>query len=86
MGNGAVFYMYNVVRHGGEGAVVGYHNHGNALLAAGILQKLQYGLTGELPIKENLRFEPDTEDILLIPMGAARLRISAFQIYSPQKR
>ena len=46
----------------------------------------QYGLTGELPIKENLRFEPDTEDILLIPMGAARLRISAFPIYSPQKR
>ena len=40
----------------------------------------QYGLTGELPIKENLRFEPDTEDILLIPMGAARLRISAFPI------
>ena len=48
MGNGAVFYMYNVVRHGGEGAVVGYHNHGNALLAAGILQKLQYGLTGDV--------------------------------------
>lgn len=40
----------------------------------------QYGLTGELPIKENLRFESDTEDILLVPMGAARLRISAFPI------
>ena len=43
----------------------------------------RYGLTGELPIKENLRFEPHTENIVLIPMGAARLRISAFPVYHP---
>lgn len=41
----------------------------------------QYGLTGELPIKEGQRFEETTEDITLIPMGAARLRISAFPVY-----
>ncbi len=43
----------------------------------------KYGLTGELPIKENLRFESQTENIVLIPMGAARLRISAFPVYNP---
>lgn len=43
----------------------------------------QYGLTGELPIKENLRFENNTENIVLIPMGAARLRISAFPVFNP---
>ncbi|MDR2815389.1 MAG: glycoside hydrolase family 127 protein [Proteiniphilum sp.] len=42
----------------------------------------QYGLTGELPIKENRKFEAGTEEITLIPMGAARLRISAFPVYS----
>ncbi len=41
----------------------------------------QHGLTGELPIKENLQFEDKTENITLIPMGAARLRISAFPVY-----
>ena len=41
----------------------------------------QYGLTSELPIKENSTFEK-TEDIILIPMGAARLRISAFPVYN----
>ena len=40
-----------------------------------------YGLTSELPIKENLRFETATDDITLIPMGAARLRISAFPVF-----
>lgn len=44
----------------------------------------KYGLTGELPIKENLRFESETENIVLIPMGAARLRISAFPVYNPE--
>jgi len=39
-----------------------------------------HGLTGELPIKENQRFETATDDITLIPMGAARLRISAFPV------
>lgn len=42
----------------------------------------QYGLTGELPIKENSRFESSVDDIVLIPMGAARLRISAFPVYN----
>jgi len=42
----------------------------------------QYGLTGELPIKENRTFEARTDDITLIPMGAARLRISAFPVYN----
>lgn len=42
----------------------------------------QYGLTGELPIKENRTFEAGTDDITLIPMGAARLRISAFPVYN----
>jgi hypothetical protein len=41
----------------------------------------QYGLTGELPIKENRTFEK-TEEITLIPMGAARLRITAFPVYN----
>lgn len=41
----------------------------------------QYGLTGELPIPENRKFASDAEDIMLIPMGAARLRISAFPVY-----
>jgi DUF1680 family protein len=39
------------------------------------------GLTSELPIPENRKFASDTEDIMLIPMGAARLRISAFPVY-----
>lgn len=43
----------------------------------------KYGLTGELPINEELQFESQTEDIILIPMGAARLRISAFPVYNP---
>jgi hypothetical protein len=42
----------------------------------------RHGLTGELPIKENRRFEEGTETLTLIPMGAARLRISAFPVYS----
>ncbi|WP_294081590.1 beta-L-arabinofuranosidase domain-containing protein [Proteiniphilum sp. UBA5384] len=41
----------------------------------------EYGLTGELPIKENRTFAEKTEEITLIPMGAARLRISAFPVY-----
>ncbi len=41
----------------------------------------EYGLTGELPIKENRKFEAATDEITLIPMGAARLRISAFPVY-----
>ncbi len=41
----------------------------------------QYGLTAELPIKENIKFEKETDTITLIPMGAARLRISAFPVY-----
>jgi hypothetical protein len=39
------------------------------------------GLTSELPIPENRKFAPETENITLIPMGAARLRISAFPVY-----
>ena len=42
----------------------------------------QYGLCSELPIMENRKFEVKTEDIMLIPMGAARLRISAFPVYN----
>jgi hypothetical protein len=41
----------------------------------------QYGLTAELPIKEEIKFEKESEAITLIPMGAARLRISAFPVY-----
>jgi hypothetical protein len=41
----------------------------------------QYGLTGELPIKEDMKFKDSSENITLIPMGAARLRISAFPVY-----
>ncbi|MFA7582180.1 MAG: beta-L-arabinofuranosidase domain-containing protein [Proteiniphilum sp.] len=41
----------------------------------------QYGLTGEIPVKESQRFETKTDDITLIPMGAARLRISAFPVF-----
>lgn len=41
----------------------------------------EYGLTGELPIKENRTFAAETEEVTLIPMGAARLRISAFPVY-----
>lgn len=41
----------------------------------------EYGLTSELPIKENLRFEETIDEITLIPMGAARLRISAFPVW-----
>lgn len=40
----------------------------------------EYGLTGELPIPENRKFAAETENIVLIPMGAARLRISAFPV------
>ncbi len=39
------------------------------------------GLTGELPIKENRTFAEEADNITLIPMGAARLRISAFPVY-----
>lgn len=42
----------------------------------------QYGLCSELPIMENRKFEAKTEDITLIPMGVARLRISAFPVYN----
>lgn len=42
----------------------------------------QYGLTGELPIKENREFENGMDEIVLIPMGAARLRISAFPVHN----
>lgn len=38
------------------------------------------GLTGELPIKENRTFAEEVDNITLIPMGAARLRISAFPV------
>lgn len=41
----------------------------------------QYGLTGELPVEEFRKFEAGTEEITLIPMGAARLRISAFPVW-----
>ncbi|MFA5695772.1 MAG: beta-L-arabinofuranosidase domain-containing protein [Proteiniphilum sp.] len=41
----------------------------------------EHGLTAELPIKENQNFESATEEITLIPMGAARLRITAFPVY-----
>lgn len=40
-----------------------------------------YGLTEEIPIKENRKFETGTHEVILIPMGAARLRISAFPVY-----
>ncbi|MDR0422243.1 MAG: glycoside hydrolase family 127 protein [Proteiniphilum sp.] len=40
-----------------------------------------HGLTAELPIKERQRFEEGTDTLTLIPMGAARLRISAFPVY-----
>jgi len=40
-----------------------------------------HGLTAELPIKENHKFESSTAEITLIPMGAARLRITAFPVY-----
>ena len=41
----------------------------------------QYGLTGEIPIKERRGFDSKTDEITLIPMGAARLRISAFPVF-----
>lgn len=41
----------------------------------------EHGLTAELPIKENQNFESATDEITLIPMGAARLRITAFPVY-----
>ncbi|OFX55411.1 MAG: hypothetical protein A2W86_14175 [Bacteroidetes bacterium GWD2_45_23] len=41
----------------------------------------QYGLTGEIPIKERQGFDSKTDEITLIPMGAARLRISAFPVF-----
>lgn len=41
----------------------------------------QYGLTSELPIKENRKFENKIDDIILTPMGGARLRISSFPVY-----
>lgn len=40
----------------------------------------EYGLGSEIPIKENRTYNGVTEDITLIPMGAARLRISAFPV------
>lgn len=45
----------------------------------------QFGLCGELPIKEERVFNAKTENITLIPMGAARLRISAFPVYENRK-
>ncbi|MBS1489180.1 MAG: glycoside hydrolase family 127 protein [Bacteroidetes bacterium] len=39
----------------------------------------QYGLCGELPLSPVSTTEPE-EEILLIPMGASRLRISAFPV------
>lgn len=39
------------------------------------------GLTAELPIKEEQRFEENIDELILIPMGAARLRISAFPVW-----
>ena len=41
----------------------------------------EHGLTAELPIKENQKFDAATDEITLIPMGAARLRITAFPVY-----
>ncbi len=41
----------------------------------------KYGLCGELPIKEERVFDTKIENITLVPMGAARLRISAFPVY-----
>ena len=41
----------------------------------------EHGLCSELPIKEERVFGAKTENITLIPMGAARLRISAFPVY-----
>ncbi|MGV8964228.1 MAG: beta-L-arabinofuranosidase domain-containing protein [Candidatus Saccharimonadaceae bacterium] len=41
----------------------------------------EYGLCGELPIKEERVFGTNIENITLVPMGAARLRISAFPVY-----
>jgi hypothetical protein len=41
----------------------------------------EHGLTAELPIKEHQQFDSATEEITLIPMGAARLRITAFPVY-----
>jgi hypothetical protein len=41
----------------------------------------EHGLTAELPIKENQKFDSATDEITLIPMGAARLRITAFPVY-----
>ena len=38
----------------------------------------EYGLTGEIPIRESRTFVPTTDTITLVPMGAARLRISSF--------
>ncbi|HOK35860.1 MAG TPA: glycoside hydrolase family 127 protein [Paludibacteraceae bacterium] len=40
----------------------------------------QYGLCSELPIMENRKYGDETHDIILVPMGAARLRISAFPV------
>jgi len=42
----------------------------------------EYGLGSEIPLKENRKYNSETEDITLIPMGAARLRISAFPVYN----
>ncbi|MGI6074541.1 MAG: beta-L-arabinofuranosidase domain-containing protein [Fermentimonas sp.] len=40
----------------------------------------EHGLTGELPIKENRTYDEKIEDITLIPMGAARLRVTSFPV------
>lgn len=42
----------------------------------------EYGLCSELPIKGTEKFASQTENITLVPMGAARLRISAFPVYT----
>ncbi len=61
-----------------ESAPIELKAKGKKLIGWGIDE---HGLTGEIPIKENRQFEEKTEEITLIPMGAARLRISAFPVY-----
>ncbi len=45
----------------------------------------KYGLTGELPLKDVRKYDNQLYDIELVPMGAARLRISSFPIYELNK-